>query len=145
MMRVVLAALAGVADVGIQQLSTPRIEPAQMVLFLSLSVLAGVVIAGWWATLIAVTCLFVAASVPSGGEDAGGALEVFVGAELAMVQALLIGLGVAAAKLFRAWRHRRRAAPTRRTVGVLDGPLADRRHRGGSPAAHWHTSYRCRR
>ncbi len=145
MMRVVLAVLAGLGDLGIQQLSTSRIEPAQIVLFLSLSVLAGVVIARWWATLIAVTCLFVAASVPSGGEDAGGTLEVFVGAELAMVQALLIGLGVAAAKLFRAWRQRRGAARTRRTVGVLGEPLPGPGHPGGSAAADGHTSDRCRR
>jgi hypothetical protein len=145
MMRVALAVLAGVADLAIQQLSKPRTESGQIVLFLSLSVLAGVVIARWWSTLIAVTCLFVAASVPSGAEDAGGTLEVFVGAELGIVQALLIGLGVAAAKLFRAWRRRRRSVRTRRTVGVLGGPLADRRHPGGSAVVNEHTSDRCRR
>jgi hypothetical protein len=145
MMRVVLALLAGVGDLGVQQLSTPRIGPGQIVLFLSLSVLAGMVIGRWWATLIAVTCLFAAASVPTGGEDAGGALEVFVGAELGMVQALLIGLGVAAATLFRACRQRRRAARTRWTVGVLDSPLADRKYPGGSAAAGGHTSDRYRR
>ncbi|MDQ6776034.1 MAG: hypothetical protein M3071_07405 [Actinomycetota bacterium] len=99
--RVVLAVLAGLGDVGIQQLSTSRIESTQIVLFVILSVLAGVIIARWSATLIATTCMLVAASAPRRAEDAGGALEVLVGAELGIAQALLIGLGVAAAKLFR--------------------------------------------
>ena len=89
---------------GIQQLSASRIETAQIVLFLVLSVLAGVVIGRWWATLIAVTCVLLAASVPQSGEDAGGAFAVVIGAELGMTQALLIGLGVAAAKLVRCRR-----------------------------------------
>jgi hypothetical protein len=102
--RVALAVLAGLADVGIQQLSASRIETTQIVLFLVLSVLAGVVIGRWWATLIAVTCVLLAASIPQAGEDAGGAFEVVIGAELGITQALLVGLGVAATKLIRSRR-----------------------------------------
>jgi choline-glycine betaine transporter len=103
--RVALAVLAGLADLGIQQLSASRIE--SIVLFLVLSVLAGVVIARWSATLIAATCLLLAASAPPGGEDAGGAVEVLVGVELGIAQALLITVGIAAAKLVGHWRRRR--------------------------------------
>lgn len=106
--RVVLAVLAGLGDLGIQQLSHSRIESSQVVLFLILSVLAGVIIGRWWATLIAVTCVLLAASISPGGEDAGGAVEALFGAELGIAQALLIGLGVAAAKTFRSlWRRHR--------------------------------------
>ncbi len=104
----VLAVLAGLGDLGIQQLSHSRIESSQVVLFLILSVLAGVIIGRWWATLIAVTCVLLAASISPGGEDAGGAVEALFGAELGIAQALLIGLGVAAAKTFRSlWRRHR--------------------------------------
>jgi hypothetical protein len=109
----VLAVLAGLGDLGIQQLSPSRIEPRQIVLFLILSVLAGVIIARWWATLIAVTCVLLAASISPVGEDAGGAVEALLGAELAIAQALLIGVGIAAAKMFRSGWRRQRAGCTR--------------------------------
>jgi hypothetical protein len=98
-MRVAIAVLAGVADLGIQQLSPSRIEPREIVLFLIVSVLAGLVIARWWATTVAVTCLLLTASGPAGGEDAGGAVQVLVGVEFGIAQALLIGLGVVVTKL----------------------------------------------
>jgi hypothetical protein len=98
--RVALAVLTVAGDLGIQRLdSSPRIEPSAEVLFVILSVLAGVIIARWWAVIVAFAWLAIAATIPPGPEDAGGALIAIVGAEIGLAQALLIGVGVAAVKL----------------------------------------------
>jgi len=111
LIRIAVAALAIGGDFVIQRLDlTPQDDSIAIVLFVTVSLLAGLVIARWWASLIALTCLVIGATIPTGTE-ARGFLVLVVGVYPGVMQALLIAVGTAVTKLLMRVLRRHSLSP----------------------------------
>ncbi len=112
LIRIAVAALAIGGDFVIQRLDlTPQDDSIAIVLFVTVSLLAGLVIARWWASLIALTCLVIGATIPTGTEDTRGLLVLVVGVYPGVMQALLIAVGTAVTKLLMRVLRRHSLSP----------------------------------
>jgi hypothetical protein len=108
--RVMVALLAVAGNFGIAAIDqNPSGDTLAGWLYVLGSVAVGLFIARWWAIVIALGWLAVAATTPPGHDDTQGTIIFLVGVLGAIGQAVFIVCGVATNRGFRALRRRRAA------------------------------------
>jgi len=85
-------------------------DTAQGWLFVGAGMIAGLLIARWWAVALASSMLLVSLTVSPGREDTQGSIFFLVGILGSLGQAVLICVGVSVVKTLAVLRRRRRAA-----------------------------------